>query len=353
MTKHTFDFSQAIASGSNPHDYFGRVTIGDPLIASDLLRHYADAIIAKHVDLNHLLAEPTQFFGPTDPIRGPKEVKLDVPYIARLHDKEWKSEVLIVTEHKSSPNLYCPLQLCAYAQLSLYKRWTDAGRPASRRKFKLPIPLMVLLYCGAEDLPDEMICYQDIFEHIPEPLKIHVPQFRLLVINLRKFHYDSLPGKPETQAVVETMKRAFDGTLAEHLPDVLGRLAAIPIDDRILDLIANIAWYSDRVTDIMPEKIFEAVTNVVKGKEGVEMAEMIKKGIYQQGFEVGEAQGEARGGLKYRIQDILALLRTNFNSVPDEIIGELYKRTDPTALESLVILAAHCKTLDEFAKALK
>jgi hypothetical protein len=114
MTKLNFDFSQAIASGSNPHDYFGRVTLGDPLIAGDLLRHYADAIIAKHVDLNYLIAEPTQFFGPADPIRGPKEVKLDVPYIARLHDREWKSEVLIVTEHKSSPNLYCPLQLGVY-----------------------------------------------------------------------------------------------------------------------------------------------------------------------------------------------------------------------------------------------
>ena len=166
---------------------------------------------------------------------------------------------------------------------------------------------------------------------------------------LCRFHYDSLPGKPETQAVVETMKRAFDGTLAEHLPDVLGRLAAIPIDDRILDLIANIAWYSDRVTDIVPEKIFEAVTNVVKGQEGIEMAEMIKNGIYQQGFESGEARGELKG----RIQAILTFLRAKFQNVPDEIIGELYKRTDPIALDSLAVLAAQCNTLDEFAKALK
>ena len=68
---------------------------------------------------------------------------------------------------------------------------------------------------------------------------------------------------------------------------------------------------------------------------------MIKKGIYQQ----GKAEGKA--------ETILTFLRAKFQYVPDEIIGELYKRTDPTALESLVILAAHCKTLDEFAKALK
>ena len=341
MTKHNFDFLQAISSGGNPHDYFGRVTLGDPLIAANLLCEYGDSVIAEHVDLKNLQAEPTQFFGPPHPILGPKEVILDVPYIAHLHDKEWNSEVLIMVEHKSSPNLFCPLQLCTYAQLSLYKRWTDAGRPASRRKFKLPIPLMVLLYCGAEDLSDEMISYQDIFEHVPEALKLHVPQFRLLVINLRRFDYAHLPGKPETQAVVETMKRAFDGTLAEHFPDVLGRLTAVPIDDRIMDLIANIAWYSGRVTDITPEKIVETVTNVVKGKEGVEMAEMIKKGIYQQ------------GRIEESINKILKLLQLRFNQVPDEIANELNSRTDLIALDSLFALAFQCKSLDEFANALK
>ena len=198
MAIQKIDFSRAISSGGNPHDYFGRVTIGDPLIAGDLLRHYdTDSVIAKHVDLNSLQAEPTEFFGPPHFVTGPKEVRLDVPFIARLHDKEWQSEVLIVTEHKSFVNLFCSLQLCTYALLSLYKRWTDAGRPASRRKFKLPIPVMVLLYCGAEELSDEIICFQDIFEHIPKELKPHVPQFRLIVINLRWFDYANLPGKPK------------------------------------------------------------------------------------------------------------------------------------------------------------
>jgi len=92
--------------------------------------------------------------------------------------------------------------------------------------------------------------FQDIFEHVPELLKPFVPQFRLVVINLRRFRYDNLPGKPETQAVVETMKRAFDGTLAARLPDVLDRLGAMPIDDRIMELIGSIAWYGGCVTDI-------------------------------------------------------------------------------------------------------
>jgi hypothetical protein len=340
-------------SGGSPHDIFGRRTLNDPLIAADLLRHYADPVIAKYVNLETLQAEKTQFFSPAYADTGLKEVILDVPYIARLHDAEWKSEVLIITEHKSSPNLFVTLQLGTHAYLSLYKRWTDAGRPSSRRKFKLPIPIMVLLYCGAEDLPDEILCFQDIFEHIPEPLRPLVPQYRVLVINLRRFDYANLPGKPETQAVVETMKRAFDGTLAEHFPDVLERLAVIPIDERITDLIRSIVWYSGCVTDMGAERISKAVTNVIKGKDGVEMAEAIQKGIFQEGIEIGEARGKIEGKIEEKVNDILTLLQINFGEVPETISDELSNRTDLVALQSLFVLAAQCKSLDVFANALK
>ena len=87
------------------------------------------------------------------------------------------------------------------------------------------------------------------------------------------------------------------------------------------------------------------------------MAEAVQKSIIQEGIEIGILEGieigEAQGELKGRIHDILTFLRAKFQYVPDEVAIELNKRTDATALESLVILAAHCKSLDEFAKALK
>ena len=344
MARQTLDFSQASGGGS-PHDFFGRKTIGDPLIAADLLRHYGDPIVKEHIDLDHLEAAPTHFFGPSGLLTGTREVILDVPFVAHLRDKTWKSEVLIITEHKSSPSQAVPLQLGVQAMLSLYKRWIDAGRPAVFRKFKPPIPLMVLLYCGADDLANETMWFQDIFEHIPEPLKSLVPQFRLVVINLRRFHYGHLPGKPETQAVVETMKRAFDGTLAERLPEMLGRLGAMPIDDRIMELIGSIALYSGCVTDIGKERIVELVTHTIIGKEGVEMAETIQRGIYQ--------QGKLEGMVIEKINAIQKLLHIRFNTVPNEIVDELNSRTDLVALDSLFEVAYQCQSLDEFAEFLK
>jgi hypothetical protein len=359
MSGNNSEFPQ-LTPGGNPHDYFGRKTIGDPVIAADLLRNYADdPTIAEYVDLDHLQAEPTQFFGPTHPVTGPKEVILDVPYIAHLRDPDWKSEVLLVYEHKSSPNLFALLQLLVQAALSLYKRWTDAGRPSSRRNFRVPIPIMVLVYCGKEDLDEKNVWFQDIFgEDIPELLRQFVPQFRLIVINLRKFDYAHLPGKLETQAVAETMKRAVDGTLAEHFPGVVGRFSTIPLGDRITEILGTIAWYSDRMTDIKPEQISEAITSVIKGKEGVNMAEVIRKGIFQQGFETGVVEGRAEGVAKGKAEGVLIgkllnTLEVRFNEVPKEIEAAVSKMTDPVALQSWVAFAKACQSLDEFANALK
>ena len=350
MTKQKF--TQPNPGGANPHDYFGRKMIGDPLIAGDILRFYANPVVAKHVDLDHLQPEPTQFFGPAHPIAGSKEVILDVPYISRFRDEVGNAEVLIVNELKSAPSLYVLLQLAVQAILALYKRWTDAGRPASNRNFKVPVPIMVLVYCGPDDLPDDL-SFQDIFDDIPEELRPLVLQYRLVVVNLRRFGYDNLPGKPDTQAVVEAMKRGTDGTLGDHLEGVIDRMASLPIDDRIMDIIGNITWLGGRVADVPPERIVQVITNVIKGKEGVEMAETIQRGIFQQGVAEGEARGEARGKLNKGREVLLKILRARFKRVPRDVENTIRKMTDPIALDSWAVHAATCESMNEFAEAIR
>ncbi|MDR2117511.1 MAG: hypothetical protein LBP87_14135 [Planctomycetaceae bacterium] len=74
------------------------------------------------------------------------------------------------------------------------------------------------------------------------------------------------------------------------------------------------------------------------------MATTIKKGILQEGIEIGEARGE----LQARVSGILAILRKRFVRVPRYIVNSLNQRTDAVALKSLLILAATCSSLDEF-----
>ncbi len=69
--------------------------------------------------------------------------------------------------------------------------------------------------------------------------------------------------------------------------------------------------------------------------------------------EIWKAEGKAEAGLESKVEDILAILSDKFKKVPTSICESLRKRTDLTAMKSLVVLAATCKSLDEFAKALK
>ena len=71
------------------------------------------------------------------------------------------------------------------------------------------------------------------------------------------------------------------------------------------------------------------------------MAEVIRKGIFQQ------------GKLEEKIRDTLRLLQLRFGEIPNEIVDELNSRTDMIALDSLFDLAAQCNTWNDFAKALK
>jgi hypothetical protein len=336
-----------------PHDRFGRKTLNDPIIAADFLREYNTnaAVIVKYVDLNHLKPEKTNFFGPAHYGDGFKQVSLDVPYSARLCDEYGGSEVLMVFEHKSTLSDFTPLQLDTYVNLIMYDKWIRAGRPRTNGKFKLPLTFAAIVYCGATDV-DSDFYHQNMYEFIPEELREFISQRRIIGINLNRFDYDNLRGRPETRAVAETMKRAFDGTLSKYFSNILEYFRQIPIDERIEDLIVSICAYSDVVSDITPEQIDQAVLNIIQGQRGIQMTETVRKGIWQSGFESGEQTGEQRGELKGKISAILTILRNKFGQISPHIVDTLNRRTDAIALDSLLIFATACSSLDDFVSEL-
>jgi len=65
----------------------------------------------------------------------------------------------------------------------------------------------------------------------------------------------------------------------------------------------------------------------------------------EEGIAIGKAEGKA--------ETVMVLLRAKFNKVPKRIENAIRSMTDPTALESLAVQVVHCKSLREFAEALK
>jgi len=335
----------------NPHDRFCRQTAFSPMYAPDFLKSYGDPVLKKFVDLDHLQAAPTTHLSSDH-----REVILDGSLTTRLLDTQLLAEVLFHMEHKSQPSRTVALQLLVKAGLSLHSRWLSSNRPESGN-FESPIPLMVVVYNGSDDWKGE-IWFQDLFPNLPEELRPFVPQFRVFFINLRRFKYGNLPGKPETRAIVESMMRTTDGTFVAHLPDILRQVTESDLDEyRRQDLGINIAFYGIWTAQATKEQIDKAITNVYKYEEAIKMIETIKHSTLLEGIEIGEARGEARGEERGRVTEkinaILKTLRHRHEQVPESIIAELNSRTDLIALESLFEVALQCKTINEFADALK
>ena len=324
----------------SPHDTFGKLVFHEPKRAGDFLKNYADPAIREHIDLDHLKSTASQLFD-----AGFRQVSLDIPFISRLRDKMGKAEVLMVLEHKSFPSVFAPLQVGAYAEN--FRDWKDAGRPTTKKNFKLRIPICVVIYCGESDWVEEMHS-DDMYDNVPEKLWQYIPRYKIVFINLNRYKYGQLPGRPSTQAVVETMKRGKDGTLKEYLPHILQLVSSDSLEKRIDDLVISICLYCDTVTDITPAQIDETIKQTIRGKRGIRMAEMVNKGIWYTGYETGVAEEK----VKAEIRATVKFLRFRFGNVPDDIILAIGCMKDPIALDSLIEHAATCTSLKDFADSL-
>ncbi|MDR2757395.1 MAG: Rpn family recombination-promoting nuclease/putative transposase [Planctomycetaceae bacterium] len=334
-----------------PEDRFCRKIAEDKIIAADILRYYVDMKIARNIDVNNLKPARTNFFGTSkkeDPFR---ELHLDIPYTSRLVDEHLDYEVLFVIEHKSEPNDFVFLQIYPYMDLSNLDKWKRAGRPKSRKTFRPYITLAVLLYCG-KDKPDDVQYYQDMFPNLPDELREFVPQSKIIRANLNNYSYDQLPGHPETCAVVETIKRIHDGSAVEYFGDIIGNFKNMTWDDRIIEIVHAICFYTASHEQIAPKHIQETIKKTIPGKEGEHMAGTMVKTLYDEIYAKGKLSGRDEGRdegiVKGRTDVILKQLERRFGGVRIDVKEKLYAKQDPIVLDSLAVQLLDCKTLEEF-----
>lgn len=70
---------------------------------------------------------------------------------------------------------------------------------------------------------------------------------------------------------------------------------------------------------------------------------------YTKGMTDGEAKGKLEGKLEGQMDAILTVLKANLKRrVPQRIVNVLQTQTDATVLESLLVKAASCRSLEEF-----
>ena len=333
-----------IGGPGSSHDAFAIWTVSDVTIAGDIIEHYIEEDVSQFIDPTHLKPFDTVLV-----TKDQKKVILDRAFTAQFRDDATNSEVFIAVEHKSSPNIFTILQLVVQALLSLYSMWTKAGY-TDAKTFKLPVPIMILLYTGNEDWDTSDMNFQGLFEYIPEPLRKYVPQFYVIGINLKNYDCDNLPGGVDTRAAFETMIRTKNGTMPPHLNRIVESLNQLPPEPRTDDLKRGIIVYTARSGGATKEQIEKAISVAWKGKEGIKMAETAQKSYYQEVLEAATAEVTANVTAKMKAESTLKILRVRFRNVPDEITRAINAMNDPIALTSLEDFAMDCESLDDFAK---
>jgi hypothetical protein len=209
----------------------------------------------------------------------------------------------------------------------------------------------VVLYNGKEKWEGELDI-KSLVSAVPPELEPFIPTVKVLFIRLNKFDKKHLLGKPETQAVVEAMIRATEGTFLAGLESVIGHFRNSTLGGRITALIADIFCYCDWVEDITPGAVDKVIGNIIKGQEGKKMSQAIRKGIWATGYENGVAEGRVEGGAETAREIILESLREKFGKVPKHIERAVNQMNDPIALKSLAVRTANCKSLDKFVEEL-
>ncbi|MDR3111232.1 MAG: Rpn family recombination-promoting nuclease/putative transposase [Planctomycetaceae bacterium] len=322
---------------SNPHDRFCRQTAYNEAYVSDFLKNYAGEPLVSKVDLDNLREAKTTYL--SDEL---KEVLMDESFAAHLIDDKWNLEVLLHLEHKSTASTDVMIQLLAEAAMALHYRRFKTFK--DKTPFKPPLQLMIMVYNGTDDWDGEK-WFQDIYQNVPEELRPFLIQFKVIFINLRAFQYGKLPGKPVTQAIVECLKRATDGTFTDNLSGIF-RLVSIGdlVEEQKVSLVRSIATYCKWSENPTFKPIFKALSTAFREPEGVNMIETIKDEWELAAYEKGCTDTE----ISAKVSCILLILQERFGRVSQCINNSLNSRTDVTAVDSLVVQAAVCTSIEDF-----
>jgi hypothetical protein len=253
---------------------------------------------------------------------------------------------VIIFEHESKNLNEIPLKLLKY----ISSIW-DAERKEGKKI--LSTPYFLVLRTGKKP---HRGAHPTLANSLPKgsdgkPLG-HVPEVRYDVVDLPSWDFGKLIGGAVLRVVLGMLHKMTGGNLDEF-PVVLQLLSEITDEKQQIELSKELRDFVDRAFAVHNRRVDEetwakALNPIFKGKERA----MIKT-AFEEKFDEGVAVGEGRSEIKWKAEALLNVLRARFNRVPKEVEKVIHRMTDPVALDSWTAHAATCKSMKEFADAIK
>ena len=277
---------------ANIHDGFFKHVLGDPQLAGAFLRE-------------HLPPDVVDLLGPEPPEAVPgsfvdEELRQHhSDLLFRIQLKAGRNAfAYVLMEHKSSPDRVARLQLLRYV-VRMLTDWYN------QNQHQLPLPpvLPLLAYQGPRGWT--FSCeFTDLFGAVPEPLRPYLPAFRHAVIDLTQIDDADLSVELRLRALLKVLKYTRRPDLNECLDVVLAEWSTLDEKD-----YSAILTYIDKGAAVVidykawREKLLRHVPD---------RAERIMGALTQPYYEMGIAEGEAKGEAKL----LTRLLEKRFGVVP-------------------------------------
>jgi hypothetical protein len=341
------------------HDAFFEETFGMPSLGSAFLKRVLPRKLRKQLDFDQLTVVKTKF---RDVLF--RETRPDIVYNVPIIGSDEYVSFHVIVEHKSFDDHSAIYQVWQYvAQLCVQdveKRLIDPKMKKRRKwskNFRLSPIIPIILHHGEKPFTGETQLV-NLFYPLPGAEE-YLPHLQAILVDLSAIEEGNLPrdpNAPELHVVLLIMKVIFSKdkkTLKHGFFAILDELNPYSQNPRYYELIRKLWHYTlynaRKLTETDYEEFEPAVQKTIGDDNMPTLVEIFMKKGMKQGIEKGIEKGIGKG----KIESILAILEDGFGEIPQSIQNALAEISDPVALRRLTILAAKCKSLKEFTKALK
>jgi predicted transposase/invertase (TIGR01784 family) len=262
----------------------------------------------------------------------------DLRFSAMFKGSKRESNVFLLFEHQSAID-----QRIRIRGLKYIVQTYDQFEEKHKGKEKLPYPVVIVLYHGKvswKSVPE----MDELIDTIPG-VESGLLKYTLILIDISVIPPEEFKGHPALCALLETLQRTSEGKLVANFARIIDYFRSVKKDPRAKGWLRSLGKYAMSVAKIGVEQIAKTFSKILNEREANEMAMTTAQDLLLEGKAEGKVEGKA--GM------VLAVIRDKFKKIPKGVETAIRQMTDPIALDSLAVHAAHSKTMDEFAEALR
>jgi predicted transposase YdaD len=324
---------------AHPHDSLVRNVLADTELVADLLRNYLEPELVSTLDLNSLKRDAGGTVSPNL-----SKLEGDLRYSARFKGNGGELRVLLLLEHQSRPDRLMSFRMLDYV-CSIYRERV----PGLKKGKRFPYPLAVVLHHG-ESPWKEITPMRKLIDMTPE-VEQDILRVPIRLIDVATMSVDELRGHPMVCALLDSLQSASTGALPRRMRVIFSRLHGLGGERRVKQWVTALLRYYSSVRGEVRDSI-DDFAHILMGVYGKREAETMATTMYEAIHREGRAEGKAEGEIEGQAKSVILILESRFGEVPAGLQKKLLTMRNSARIEEAIKLAATCRSLKEFQKAL-